>query len=972
MAFAQLFSSLSAVQEDVRSARQPAVTLSSDTDGGGGGRRGRKRKTPCELIGSSRKKPCAPIQRTPTPNNIKDNNTKTTECHAQNTDGERGLNGFSGRGRKSQRQQLKKKLDGQKDPHQDKDRGRSASGNRRTVSRRGGRGGKHNGDRQDSQMKPRFMTQEFKDQNALLVDGRLLCRHFLRGRCIKADECQLEHIQGYNDLLKEVCKFYVQGFCAKGNSCPYMHESFPCKFFHRKRKCSQKEDCRFSHEPLTDVTEKLLDEALKRESDLYELARKAEQESSGQPAKKEEPEVMEPNGTLIVLEELVRPNFYNSTEASTETETSLHQTEETPTITDEAAPPRASDTAQPHSPSSTSISHPEPVCYSVEAVLGHQLYRPFPSFCNSPKSKDSTSLTVPETTFKATSGSMTQNEVPYSVDAVLGSFRSVENSATDQRPAPPSMNTKEIPDPVLRPQHQLKKVSLITRQEPNKSQGKVYKSLPSVQVNTSLISRSDLSCSSGNQKQHGDIPESLKTAPTAFHQVKLERLHPPVNVENFPSSKSKVDVKESTQLPADNARPHEHPTQVKPHPSVGVTEVKSRTAAPVEPAANSTETSDAANFAGHHFAAKQLAEISQYPRKTQSVLKAGAQKPCSTKMSPQCSGETATRGHFTGGCKKTQKIPFNCLFANPVTESVRPAPDSVRTVQSADFTREERRVKTEAAPVKTSATPFLSLFATALTETLSTPSCSQVSAENTFHLATERVSNLVLTPLCQVQTDVKQTSHSPASLKCSTTSKTEPDPAAHPADPSSSIVQDSLKETPFGPVPRGPSPPKSPAQEQLPDGSTPRRASKNSVLKSLFLNLSPYHEDGEQPDRIEISARPESRTNNKDSVGSVFGKRHEQKKHRTSSGQSAVKAAAHSEDRPSFQTPQNSSEVTGGPALGSPGVTEPQVRNSGMPNFPPESATRQISRDTEPRAAHTSGVEKRGREYGSDATEGPF
>lgn len=715
-----------------------------------------------------------------------------------------------------------------------------------------------------------------------------------------------------------------------------------------------------------------MDEALKRESDLYELARKAEQESSGQPAKKEEPEVMEPNGTLIVLEELVRPNFYNSTEASTETETSLHQTEETPTITDEAAPPRASDTAQPHSPSSTSISHPEPVCYSVEAVLGHQLYRPFPSFCNSPKSKDSTSLTVPETTFKATSGSMTQNEVPYSVDAVLGSFRSVENSATDQRPAPPSMNTKEIPDPVLRPQHQLKKVSLITRQEPNKSQDKVYKSLPSVQVNTSLISRSDLSCSSGNQKQHGDIPESLKTAPTAFHQVKLERLHPPVNVENFPSSKSKVDVKESTRLPADNARPHEHPTQVKPHPSVGVTEVKSRTAAPVEPAANSTETSDAANFAGHHFAAKQLAEISQYPRKTQSVLKAGAQKPCSTKMSPQCSGETATRGHFTGGCKKTQKIPFNCLFANPVTESVRPAPDSVRTVQSADFTREERRVKTEAAPVKTSATPFLSLFATALTETLSTPSCSQVSAENTFHLATERVSNLVLTPLCQVQTDVKQTSHSPASLKCSTTSKTEPDPAAHPADPSSSIVQDSLKETPFGPVPRGPSPPKSPAQEQLPDGSTPRRASKNSVLKSLFLNLSPYHEDGEQHDRIEISARPESRTNNKDSVGSVFGKRHEQKKHRTSSGQSAVKAAAHSEDRPSFQTPQNSSEVTGGLALGSPGVTEPQVRNSGMPNFPPESATRQISRDTEPRAAHTSGVEKRGREYGSDATEGPF
>lgn len=29
------------------------------------------------------------------------------------------------------------------------------------------------------------MTQDFKDQNALEVDGQLLCRHFLMGKCIK-------------------------------------------------------------------------------------------------------------------------------------------------------------------------------------------------------------------------------------------------------------------------------------------------------------------------------------------------------------------------------------------------------------------------------------------------------------------------------------------------------------------------------------------------------------------------------------------------------------------------------------------------------------------------------------------------------------------------------------------------------------------------------------------------------------------
>lgn len=52
-------------------------------------------------------------------------------------------------------------------------------------------------------VKPRrLMTQEFQEQNALLLDGRLLCRHFLWGRCIKVGSCcrwrrlvSLEHKQ---------------------------------------------------------------------------------------------------------------------------------------------------------------------------------------------------------------------------------------------------------------------------------------------------------------------------------------------------------------------------------------------------------------------------------------------------------------------------------------------------------------------------------------------------------------------------------------------------------------------------------------------------------------------------------------------------------------------------------------------------------------------------------------------------------
>lgn len=46
----------------------------------------------------------------------------------------------------------------------------------------------------------------------------LLFSIFLQG-----DDCQLKHVQGYNDLIKLSCKFYIQGFCLKGDSCPYMH-----------------------------------------------------------------------------------------------------------------------------------------------------------------------------------------------------------------------------------------------------------------------------------------------------------------------------------------------------------------------------------------------------------------------------------------------------------------------------------------------------------------------------------------------------------------------------------------------------------------------------------------------------------------------------------------------------------------------------------------------------------------------------
>ncbi|KAM9713037.1 uncharacterized protein ACNS7B_023357 [Menidia menidia] len=77
--------------------------------------------------------------------------------------------------------------------------------------------------KQKKQVWTRFMSQEFKEQNGLVVEGRLVCRHFLLGRCVKAADCQLDHIPAQNDQIREVCKFYIQGACSKGGGCPYMH-----------------------------------------------------------------------------------------------------------------------------------------------------------------------------------------------------------------------------------------------------------------------------------------------------------------------------------------------------------------------------------------------------------------------------------------------------------------------------------------------------------------------------------------------------------------------------------------------------------------------------------------------------------------------------------------------------------------------------------------------------------------------------
>uniref|UniRef100_A0A4W5NUQ6 C3H1-type domain-containing protein n=1 Tax=Hucho hucho TaxID=62062 RepID=A0A4W5NUQ6_9TELE len=247
------------------------------------------------------------------------------------------------------------------------------------------------------------MTKEFKDQNALEIDGRLICRHFLRGKCIKGDDCQLEHALDVNYSIDEVCKFYVQGSCSKGESCIYMHKSFPCKFFHTYEKCYQGDQCRFSHEPLTELTKQLLEAALKRDKDLEELAKNDKPISMEEPvAKKESAAADETKPVIDIFRNPLRPNFYNSScpsEPHAEESTPVCQNEVSAEVVEkEIAPPTES--IQSLEPPPSSPGFKEPVSYSVEAVLGSHrpLEKPFCSFFAASISQTSQTQPDPPTT----------------------------------------------------------------------------------------------------------------------------------------------------------------------------------------------------------------------------------------------------------------------------------------------------------------------------------------------------------------------------------------------------------------------------------------------------------------------------------------------------------------------------------------------------------------------------------------------
>ncbi|XP_011329593.1 protein suppressor of sable isoform X2 [Ooceraea biroi] len=84
-----------------------------------------------------------------------------------------------------------------------------------------------------------------------------ICVYYMQGKCHRGDDCPFSH-NALPPRKMELCKFYLMDCCAKRDKCLYMHHDFPCKFFHTGLKCTQGDNCKFSHEPLNEQIKSIL------------------------------------------------------------------------------------------------------------------------------------------------------------------------------------------------------------------------------------------------------------------------------------------------------------------------------------------------------------------------------------------------------------------------------------------------------------------------------------------------------------------------------------------------------------------------------------------------------------------------------------------------------------------------------------------------------------------------------------------
>ncbi|KAM3624579.1 uncharacterized protein V6R79_025191 [Siganus canaliculatus] len=953
MNFAKLFTSLASV-EDVQRPSQPAFTCRNETGNNKSGG-ARKRKAQGEQDGSFKKKPCYQTEMT-RPDNVAsdgvirnhfDKAGRSVPCH-------KGQNYRTNTNRDVYKPQgPKKKPGGEKYQQQQSSRGRHAC-TRGGAQRKGGGFRRNQMKKQEPrENRPRFMTQEFKDQNAVLLDGRLLCRHFIWGRCIKATDCQLEHVKVYNDIIKEVCKFYVQGLCTKGASCPYMHKSFPCKFFHRRGKCSQGDSCKFSHEPLNDVTNQLLEEALRRDQELCELARKAEETTPEQQTAADESETTEASKPPDIFLQPLRPKFYQSIDTKTEEEALSCLAEEEEPVPSHIADVTQADSLPSTSPindDSNSANEEEPVCYSVEAVLGPKLFRPFTSFSANPRNQEPASLSSTDCSVD----SITQSQVPYSVEAVLRSSKSIERSTFGHTSTTSAAQTisysprtycEQIPD--LQNSHSQYKGNI--RNETDRFQETTLRSLPSLPANIgqTVMSSTNLPLPSADcLKREGKIDKSPKpsqtSSPVARSVLPLDDSSPVNSCRQSVPPSGPSSLKSIFSRPPWQTSAPKHPPQQKLHDS----EVKGRAA--VQCVKNPVKLRELGNSLSGSFAAEQRTGSRM---DSKPDLGPDTKRHSSAETTGESRDQTTRRCDLPAENHDILKRPFHGLFATPIAGNLPPVDDSVTrprgSSQASNPALQSAGCKAsppKPEPDKVSTGSFLRLFAAPLAaaplpclQSQPDSKMSAQSADDTPHLPdSKQAASDVETPrpthLTNEQTSLGPKSHVSPKIDRNGSTEDMKKPRKQRVNPACSTKAGNRSLTSASPFPRDKTRPVDPPQQPIitSHNNSAAGSAAHSVLKTLFQCLSPYQQDGEQQGGIQLHVPSEGEKKEQSGLGCVAPKQpnskkqqRQQKKLKTQTYQSSPgKTVTHREHQPRPFSSPTSSVATGG-------LTDPQVRYSG-------------------------------------------
>ncbi|GLH11831.1 Protein suppressor of sable, partial [Gryllus bimaculatus] len=90
----------------------------------------------------------------------------------------------------------------------------------------------------------------------------------LKEKTNQMNECSFSH-DACPPRKMEVCRYYLMDACAKKSKCLYMHQDFPCKFFHTGLKCYSGDRCKFSHGHLSETMRAILAKHLKAVPKAY-------------------------------------------------------------------------------------------------------------------------------------------------------------------------------------------------------------------------------------------------------------------------------------------------------------------------------------------------------------------------------------------------------------------------------------------------------------------------------------------------------------------------------------------------------------------------------------------------------------------------------------------------------------------------------------------------------------------------------